>query len=73
MPRAVAGRQARVGDAGRAARSGGAGDGEYRPIVPNGPRGAAENRRVEIFLAPLPKTVEPVRPLRRRVSDAPSK
>jgi len=30
-----------------------AGYGEYRPIVENGRRGAAENRRVEIFLAPM--------------------
>jgi chemotaxis protein MotB len=33
-----------------------AGYGEYRPIVPNGPRGAAENRRVEIYLAPMTRT-----------------
>jgi chemotaxis protein MotB len=32
-----------------------AGYGEYRPIVPNGRKGAAENRRVEIFLAPMPE------------------
>lgn len=34
-----------------------AGYGEYRPIVPNDPNpkvGAAENRRVEIFLVPMP-------------------
>lgn len=32
-----------------------AGYGEYRPIVPNDPKkGAAENRRVEIFLVPMP-------------------
>jgi len=30
-----------------------AGYGEYRPIVPNGRGGAAANRRVEIFLAPM--------------------
>ncbi|HMN97474.1 MAG TPA: OmpA family protein [Phycisphaerales bacterium] len=29
-----------------------AGFGEFRPLVPNGPRGAAENRRVEVFLVP---------------------
>lgn len=30
-----------------------AGFGASQPIVPNGPRGAVENRRVEIFLAPM--------------------
>lgn len=30
-----------------------AGYGPYRPVVQNGPRGAAENRRVEIFIVPL--------------------
>lgn len=30
-----------------------AGYGPYRPIVPNGPRGAEENRRVEIYLVPM--------------------
>ncbi len=30
-----------------------AGYGEHRPIVPNGAGGAPENRRVEIFLAPM--------------------
>jgi chemotaxis protein MotB len=33
-----------------------AGYGEYRPIVPNGPRGAEANRRVEIFLVPSTAT-----------------
>lgn len=33
-----------------------AGYGEYRPVVPNPPRGgAAQNRRVEIFLMPMPE------------------
>jgi chemotaxis protein MotB len=31
-----------------------AGHGEFRPVVANGRRGAAENRRVEIYLAPMP-------------------
>ena len=31
-----------------------AGYGPFRPVVPNGPRGAAENRRVEIFLTAMP-------------------
>lgn len=35
-------------------RLGVAGYGEYRPVVPNGPNGAEANRRVEIFLVPLP-------------------
>jgi chemotaxis protein MotB len=30
-----------------------AGYGEFRPIVPNGPKGAAENRRVELLLVPM--------------------
>jgi len=30
-----------------------AGYGPYRPVVQNGPAGAAENRRVEIFLVPM--------------------
>jgi hypothetical protein len=30
-----------------------AGWGEYRPIVENGPRGAAQNRRVEVFIRPM--------------------
>lgn len=30
-----------------------AGAGEFRPVVANGPRGAAENRRVEVFLTPM--------------------
>ncbi|MCA9289647.1 MAG: OmpA family protein [Phycisphaerales bacterium] len=30
-----------------------AGYGETRPIVPNGPNGAAQNRRVEIYLTPM--------------------
>jgi len=35
-----------------------AGYGEYRPIVPNPSKGgAAQNRRVEIFLLPMPDTV----------------
>lgn len=30
-----------------------AGYGEFRPMVPNGPKGAAENRRVELLLVPM--------------------
>lgn len=37
-----------------------AGYGPYRPIVPNDARrGAAANRRVEIFLTPMPADIEP--------------
>jgi chemotaxis protein MotB len=32
-----------------------AGYGEYRPLVPNRPGGTVENRRVEIFLVPMPE------------------
>ena len=38
------------------------GYGEFRPVEPNGPRGSEANRRVEIYLAPMPADV----------SDAPS-
>jgi len=31
-----------------------AGYGEFRPVVPNGSNGAAANRRVEVFLLPMP-------------------
>ena len=34
-----------------------AGYGEFRPVEPNGPKGSEANRRVEIFLAPLPAGV----------------
>ncbi len=52
--RAIAVRDALV-DAGlEASRIEVAGNGEFRPIVPNGPKGAAENRRVEIFVGPMP-------------------
>lgn len=49
-------------DAGVAeARMGIGGYGEHRPVVPNGARGAEANRRVEIFLVPMPTTsVAPV-------------
>jgi flagellar motor protein MotB len=30
-----------------------AGYGEYRPLVPNGPKGAMQNRRVELYLSPI--------------------
>lgn len=36
-----------------------AGYGEHRPLVPNRTGGTAENRRVEIFLVPMPSDIEP--------------
>ncbi len=36
------------------------GYGEFHPIVPNGPRGAQQNRRVEIFIVPMTRpSVQP--------------
>ncbi|HRP63867.1 MAG TPA: OmpA family protein [Phycisphaerales bacterium] len=35
-----------------------AGYGEHRPLVPNRPGGTAENRRVEIFLLPMPPGID---------------
>ncbi len=57
--RAISVRDALVGDGVGANRMQVAGYGEYRPIVPNGPNGAAANRRVEIFLAPLTVPLAP--------------
>lgn len=51
--RAIAVRDALVGDGVSANRMQVAGYGEFRPIVPNGANGAAQNRRVEIYLTPL--------------------
>ena len=34
-----------------------AGYGEYRPVEPNGDKGSARNRRVEIYLVPLPSAL----------------
>lgn len=51
--RAISVRDAIVRDGVAANRMQVAGYGEFRPIVANGPRGAAQNRRVEIFLTPL--------------------
>lgn len=50
--RAISVRDALVRDGVAANRFEVAGYGEYRPVVANGPRGALENRRVEIFLTP---------------------
>ncbi|MDZ4832112.1 MAG: OmpA family protein [Phycisphaerae bacterium] len=51
--RAIAVREALVRDGVVAGRFQVAGYGEFRPIVTNGPKGARENRRVEIFLTPM--------------------
>jgi len=51
--RAISVRDALVRDGVAANRMQVAGYGEFRPVVPNGARGAAQNRRVEIFLTPL--------------------
>jgi chemotaxis protein MotB len=52
--RAIAVQDALVDQGVAATRIQVAGYGEYRPIVANGPKGAQANRRVEIFLAPMP-------------------
>ena len=57
--RAISVRDALVGDGVAANRMQVAGYGEFRPIVPNGANGAAQNRRVEIFLAPLTVPLAP--------------
>ena len=46
-----------------------AGYGEFRPVVANGAKGAAQNRRVEIFLLPMPGAVSSM-PV--RTADSPS-
>jgi chemotaxis protein MotB len=52
--RAISVRSALVGDGVGANRFMVAGYGEFRPIATNTARGAQENRRVEVFLAPMP-------------------
>lgn len=51
--RAISVRSALMGAGIDPARIQAAGYGEHRPIVPNGKKGAAENRRVELFLRPI--------------------
>jgi hypothetical protein len=51
--RAISVRDLLVGDGVSPNRVEVAGWGEYRPIVENGPRGAAQNRRVEVFIRPM--------------------
>ena len=58
--RAISVRDALVGDGVVANRMQIAGYGEFRPIVPNGPNGAAANRRVEIYLTPLTVPLAPM-------------
>jgi len=63
--RAISVRDALVEAAVEPARVQVAGYGEFRPIVPNGPKGAADNRRVELLLVPMrtatTRIVEPPR------------
>ena len=51
--RAISVRDALVSDGVQPNRVQVAGYGEYRPIAPNGKKGAAANRRVEIYLVPM--------------------
>ena len=80
--RAISVRDALVSDGVTANRMQVAGYGEFRPIVPNGSNGAAQNRRVEIFLTPLtvpvvtggadapaPKKVATPAPVRSKAAD----
>lgn len=60
--RAISVRDALVRDGVSANRMQVAGYGEFRPMVENGPRGAAQNRRVEIFLTPLTVPLVDVQP-----------
>ena len=52
-------RNALVGDGVTAGRFQIAGYGEYRPTVTNGPKGAVQNRRVELFLTPTSFDLSP--------------
>lgn len=56
--RAISVRDSLVTNGVNAARLQVAGYGEHRPAVANRPGGTAENRRVEIFLVPMPDNVE---------------
>jgi len=60
--RAISVRDAIVRDGVSANRMQVAGYGEFRPIVANGANGAAQNRRVEIFLTPLTVPLADVTP-----------
>ncbi|HAC09936.1 MAG TPA: hypothetical protein DCG14_09815, partial [Phycisphaerales bacterium] len=56
--RAISVRDALVKDGIAANRVQVAGYGEFRPVAENGKRGSATNRRVEIFLTPMPAVIE---------------
>jgi chemotaxis protein MotB len=56
--RAISVRDALVADGIAANRVQVAGYGEFRPVAENGTRGSATNRRVEIFLTPMPAVIE---------------
>ncbi len=58
--RAISVRDALVSDGIMPNRFQVAGYGEFRPAIANGPKGAAGNRRVELFLRPMPVVVEAV-------------
>lgn len=58
--RAISVRDALVKDGIAANRVQVAGYGEFRPVAENGKRGSATNRRVEIFLTPMPAIIEVV-------------
>ncbi len=53
--RAISVRKALTGAGVEPARIQVAGYGEFRPIVPNGSKGAAANRRVDLILVPMPQ------------------
>lgn len=55
--RSISVRDALVSDGVSANRFLVSGYGEFRPIAANGPRGNAENRRVEVYLRPMPANV----------------
>ena len=56
--RAISVRDALVADGITANRVQVAGYGEFRPVAENGTRGSATNRRVEIFLTPMPAVMD---------------
>lgn len=58
--RAISVRNALVRDGVAPARIMVGGYGEFRPIAENGKRGSAANRRVEIFLVPMPASMTPM-------------
>lgn len=71
--RAISVRDALIRDGVIAGRIEVAGFGEFRPIVPNGPRGASENRRVEVFLTPATGDFNvPAAPIRSGGAAAPA-